>query len=80
MNDKKYDEDDIQRLGGVIAEDLASQFKAGFEAIDEIKKQVAKIPAIEATVIDLQSDMKVVKAAVTANSKDRRLTQVEARI
>jgi hypothetical protein len=83
MGDTTYTEDDVQRLGGVIAEDIISQFKTGFEAIEAIRQQTAKIPKIEVDIQQLQSDMTIVKAAVTDTSRaqhalEQRVVKLEA--
>jgi len=66
-----------------MLEELLGQNKAILEAVGDMQVHVAKIPKIEAAVERLEADMHVVKAAVTANSRDihdheRRITVLEA--
>lgn len=70
MSDRTYTEDGIQRIGGVIAEKLADEFRAGFEALESIAQSVARIPRMEVDVAELKSDMKVVKAAVKDTNRE----------
>jgi hypothetical protein len=82
MGRKIYDEDDIQRLGHVIAEDIISKFQTAMKAITEIKAQVRKIPAMQTDIKTLKTDMKVVKLAITHTNKDhqilkKRVTRLE---
>ena len=72
MSDKIYDGDDIQRLGGVIAEQIIHEFKTGFEAIEEIKRQVGKIPQIQEDVGNPKRSMRVITTAVKDTNKDLR--------
>jgi hypothetical protein len=67
-----YNDNDLQRLGEILAEQITSEFKLGFEAIGAIKQQVAILPALEAKVDALTLDMRVVKAAVTDTNQDQR--------
>lgn len=50
---------------GVLLEEIRDQNRAVLEAVGDMQKNVAKIPAIEQSVDELKQDMKVVKAAVT---------------
>ena len=82
MGVKRYDDGDLQRLGWVIGEHIVDRFKLGFEAIDQIKLQVNKIPGMEADLAELKSDMKVVKHVLKATDKDlqshnKRITKLE---
>ena len=70
MSDKTYTEDDIQRMGGVIAEKLADEFRAGFEALESIAQSVARIPQMEADIAELKTDVKVIKAAVKDTNRE----------
>jgi len=65
-----------------MAEDIKNEFRAGFEAIEEIKQQVAKIPTLRDDVAELSDDMKAVKAALRETNSDihtheHRLTRLE---
>ena len=68
---------------GLLLEEIRDQNKAVLEAVGDMQRNVAKIPAIEQGVTELKQDMKIVKAAVTDLSRqvhdhERRLTQLEA--
>ena len=82
MGDKKYDDEALQRMADLVAEQIVSQFKTAIESIDEIKLQVAKIPAIHDDVAELVSDMRAVKQAIKETNQDlreldERVTQLE---
>ena len=67
---------------GVLLEDIRDQNKAVLEAVGDMQKHVARIPAIEQSVDELKQDMKVVKAAVTdlgrqVNDHEQRITGLE---
>ncbi len=69
---------------GVLLEEIRDQNKAVLEAVGDMQKQVAEIPAIKRDIGELKDDMKVVKAAVTdisrqANDYDHRITRLEAK-
>lgn len=80
-----YTDDDIQRLGLIIAEDIKSEFRAGFEALEEIKRQTDKIPGVEADIEGVKSDMKAVKEVLKLTNKDiqgheKRITKLDATV
>ncbi len=56
---------------GILLEEIRDQNKAVLEAVDDMQKNVAKIPAIEEDVAELKQDVKIVKAAVTDTSKQQ---------
>ena len=78
MGDKKYDDEALQRVAELVAEQITSQFKTAIESIDEIKRQVAKIPTIHDDVAELKSDMKAVKQAIKETNED--LRELEDRV
>ncbi len=68
---------------GVLLEDIRDQNKAVLEAVGDMQKQVAELPAIREDIGELKDDMKVVKAAVTDRSRQlqdhvRRIGDLEA--
>jgi hypothetical protein len=80
---KRYDDNDLQRFGQIIAEQISSEFKTGFEAIEVMSRQVKRIPVIEQDIAELKSDMKAIRVAVTATNKDqhkleRRISRLES--
>jgi archaellum component FlaC len=78
MGDKKYDDEALQRMADLVAEQIVSQFKTAAESIDQIKLQVAKIPAILEDTNDLKSDMRAVKQAIKETNED--LRELEHRV
>jgi uncharacterized coiled-coil DUF342 family protein len=76
--DKKYDDAALQRVAELVAEQIVSQFKTAIESIDEIKRQVAKIPTIHDDTTELKSDMKAVKQAIKETNED--LRELEDRV
>lgn len=78
MGDKKYDEEALQRVADLVADRLISQFKTANESIDQIKLQVAKIPAIHDDITDLKNDMRAVKQAIKETNED--LRELEHRV
>lgn len=83
MSEGKYDDEALQRVADLVAEQIVSQFKTAMESIDEIKLRVAKIPAIHDDVAELVSDMRAVKQAIKETNQDlreldERVTQLEA--
>jgi archaellum component FlaC len=78
MGDKKYDEEALQRMAELVAEQIISQFKTASESIEEIKLQMAKIPAIHDDTTDLKNDMKAVKQAIKETNED--LRELEHRV
>lgn len=67
---KKYDDDDIARFGRIIADEIKSEFRLGFESLDFIKAQVSHIPAMRDDIAELKADMKTVKQAIRATNRD----------
>ena len=67
---KHYDEEDVQRFIHFAAEQFKEEFKPYFESIDYISEQVREIPQMRADISELKTDMKTVKAAITATNKD----------
>ena len=68
---------------GVILEEIRDQNKAVLEAVGDIQKQVAELPTIRKDLGELTDDMKIVKAAVSDQSKqlqdhERRIGNLEA--
>ncbi|HET7059845.1 MAG TPA: DUF2730 family protein [Candidatus Saccharimonadales bacterium] len=78
MGDKKYDDEALQHVADLVAEQIVSQFKTALESIDEIKLQVSKIPAIHDDVTELKNDMKAVKHAIKETNQD--LRELEHRV
>lgn len=78
MGDKKYDEEALQRVAELVAEQIISQVKTANESIDQIKLQMAKIPAIHDDVAELVSDMRAVKRAIKETNED--LRELERRV
>jgi uncharacterized coiled-coil DUF342 family protein len=72
MSEGKYDDETLARLAELVGEQIASQFKTALESVDEIKKQVAKIPTIHDDVAELVSDMRAVKQAIKETNADLR--------
>ncbi len=82
MTTKKYDDADVQHYIGVMTENIVDRFKSGFEAIDQIKLQVDKIPGIEEDIAMIKSDIKIMKRAlkvtnIDVQGHDKRLTKLE---
>jgi polyhydroxyalkanoate synthesis regulator phasin len=76
---KKMDESYTQAL----LEEIRSQNKAVVEAMNDMKDKVDKIPGIDNRLKSVESDVKVIKAAVTMTDKElksleRRVTHLEA--
>ncbi|HVI60755.1 MAG TPA: hypothetical protein VM535_01220 [Candidatus Saccharimonadales bacterium] len=72
MSAGEYDEEALRRVADLVAEQIASQFKTAIESIDQIKLQVAKIPAIQEDLHELKNDMKAVKQAIKDTNSDLR--------
>ena len=67
-----------------LAEDDRSRFDGLLESVSAIAHQTARIPAIEATITELRSDSKVIKAAVNETNRDlqrldERVTMLEVK-
>ncbi len=67
---------------GVILEEVRDQNKLVLEAVGDMKKNIDKIPKIEADVVELKQDMKVVKDVVKdisahINNHELRITKLE---
>lgn len=69
MRSARKDNLDIQKLG-VLYEDMQSDVKKILETISGMKENISRIPAIERDVENIESDIKAVKAAVTATNQD----------
>jgi uncharacterized coiled-coil DUF342 family protein len=83
MSDRGDNDEAVRRVADLVAEQINSQLKTALEAIDEIKLQVSKIPAIQDDIAELKSDMKAVKHAIKETNLDlreldRRVGQLEA--
>jgi uncharacterized coiled-coil DUF342 family protein len=72
MSDGRDDNEAVRRIADLVAEQISSQLKTALEAIDEIKLQVSKIPAIQDDIAELKSDMKAVKQAIKHTNLDLR--------
>jgi peptidoglycan hydrolase CwlO-like protein len=72
MSEGDYDDKALRRVADLVAEQITSQFKTALESLDEIKLQVAKIPAIQDDIAELKSDMKAVKQAIKETNQDLR--------
>lgn len=71
-------DDAVRRVAELVAEQVSGQLKTAQEALDEIKLQVAKIPAIQDDLNELKSDMRAVKQAIKDTNLD--LRELEARV
>lgn len=79
------DDDNSQRLGRIIAEDIECEFRAGFETLEGIKRQADKISGIEIDIVELKDDMKTVKAVLKVTNKavqnhEKRITKLETTV
>ena len=68
---------------GMLLEEIRDQNRAVLEAVGVMQQQVAKLPTIEEEIRELKADVKVIKAAVTDQSKqldehERRITRLES--
>jgi chromosome segregation ATPase len=72
------DNDAVRRTAELVAEQISGQLKTAQEAIDEIKHQVGKIPAMQDDLAELKSDMKAVKQAIKDTNLD--LRELEGRV
>lgn len=72
------DNEAARRIAGLVAEQIGDQLKTAIEAIDEIKRQVGKIPALHDDIAELKSDMKAVKQAIKETNLD--LRDIEQRV
>ena len=71
------------RYFGVMLEELRDQNKAVLEAVGDMQRAVAALPAMQHDIAELKADMKVVKAAITDVSRqladhELRITRLEA--
>jgi uncharacterized coiled-coil DUF342 family protein len=66
------DNESARYIAGLVSEQIGEQLKTAIEAIDEIKRQVAKIPALHDDIAELKSDMKAVKQAIKETNLDLR--------
>jgi uncharacterized coiled-coil DUF342 family protein len=78
MSEGGDDNDAVRRVAELVAEQVNSQLKTALEALDEIKRQVGKLPAIHDDVTDLKNDMKAVKQAIKETNAD--LHELENRV
>jgi uncharacterized coiled-coil DUF342 family protein len=72
MSDRGDDNEAVRRVADLVAEQVSGQLKTALEALDEIKLQVSKIPAIQDDIAELKSDMKAVKQAIKDTNLDLR--------
>jgi prefoldin subunit 5 len=70
MSDRTYDEDDLRRVAGIFSEQISGELQAIHEVLGGIRQQVSRLPAMEADIRDLKSDMYVVKAAVKDTNRE----------
>jgi hypothetical protein len=82
MGKKTYDEDDLQRIAKMLAEDMTSQLDILEENLDaRIEKKMRKV--IKEELVETRQDIKIIKAAVTDTNKDlhyleKRISRLEA--
>ncbi|HVV66532.1 MAG TPA: hypothetical protein VHB72_00470 [Candidatus Saccharimonadales bacterium] len=72
MSAGEYDNEALQRVADLVAEQIVSQFKTAMEAIEQIKRQTSNIPAIQNDIDELKNDMKAVKQAIKDTNTDLR--------
>jgi septal ring factor EnvC (AmiA/AmiB activator) len=72
------DNDAVRRIADLVAEQLSGQLKVALEALDEIKRQTAKMPAVQDDIAELKSDMKAVKQAIKETNTD--LRELDSRV
>lgn len=72
MSKGEYDDEALQRVADLVAEQIVSQFKTALEAIEQIKHQTDSIPAIQNDIDELKNDMKAVKQAIKETNEDLR--------
>lgn len=70
MSDKTHNEDDLRRIAGIFSEQISGELRAIHEVLGDIQQRVSKLPAMEADIADLKSDMHVVKAAVKDTNRE----------
>ena len=83
MSGRGDDTEAAQRVAELVTEQINSQLQTALEAINEIKLQVGKIPAIQDDIAELKSDMRAVKHAIKETNfdlreLDRRVSQLES--
>lgn len=74
--------DDINYFS-VLLEEIKSQNKIVLEAVSDMQRNVAELPAIKQDISELKQDMKIVKAAVTdlshqVHDHEHRISRLEA--
>jgi len=72
MGKKAYDDDDLHRVAGFMAEHIENEFRTGFQALEAIREDVKKIPKMEQDIHDIKADIKVIKAVLIDTNKDVR--------
>lgn len=82
MSDGGDNNQAARRAADLVAEQINSQLKTALEALDQIKLQVSKIPAMQDDLAELKSDMRAVKQAIKETNLDlreldQRVTQLE---
>lgn len=75
---QKYTDDDLRRAAGIQDELFADALKGINEQLSSINERIKVLPDMQNDIQELKDDMKVVKAAVTSNS--RQLDDYEDRI
>jgi uncharacterized protein YoxC len=69
MNDDQAQTDDQSRHDGVILEDIQDKLARILEATDALRDVPAKINTIDERLVNVEADVKTIKAAVTDTSR-----------
>ena len=77
MNDKKYDDKDLKRVAGIVAEQINDRIDLLEENMGAMFVKKMK-PIVQEELIEVKSDIKVIKAAVVHTSND--LHKLEKRV
>ena len=77
MNDKKYDDKDLKRVAGIVAEQINDRIDLLEENMGAMFVKKMK-PIVQEELIEVKSDIKVIKAAVIHTNHD--LHKIEKRV
>ncbi|HSX15181.1 MAG TPA: hypothetical protein VLF40_00115 [Candidatus Saccharimonadales bacterium] len=83
MSSQKYTDEDLKRIAGIKDDQFNDKLEVLLEVVADIQQKVNLLPKMEDDIKALQSDVKVIRAAVTDTSRevhelDKRVAHLEA--